>query len=571
MQYQFFPYIYFLAFSAVMTLFLAVFSASRLKASGQTAFGFWMLICSYWSICNAFELMGTKLPVKLFWANMQYAAYSLFPVCLFVLTLQLIGHMQRPKLLNIAFLIVIPLITTVLVWFDTTLGLVRYNFMLAQDGGFFYIKKSYGPWFWVHTIYTYGLFLLSFILLARSAVIQKNSLFRKQQGSLLLSIIILFIPNILFVLGVSPVRTFDITPVFFSVTGSLVLWSMFKYRFLDLIPVARETIFENMDAGIIITDISGIIIDINVRAQKMFDVSGSSVVGRTVKEMLPVLFPESIPDHAASAEIYLSGLPEKNGDGRYYERRCTPLTLRNGKNAAGWMFSVSDVTDLHAAQEKVFQQQQELAVSAEQQRVARDLHDNIGQILSFAGIQIQTIQHELEKGNAELAAEYLDKLKDVTDQSYADLRTYIFNLRQPAIQNVPFKKMLSDFASQVETAFHISCSLDLPEQIPHFFDSSEVKSHLFSLTKEAVNNCIKHANASKICIGISVSGICDIVYFIEDNGSGIAPQRLSGGSVHSSGIRIMEERALLTGGRLGITSAPGKGTRIEVVYNGEKE
>ena len=532
-------------------------------------FSIWMLVCSYWSVCNAFELMGTTLPVKLFWANMQYASYSFFPVCLFILIAQLTGLWSETKLQNVVLLIVIPIITTVLVWFDGKYGLVRYGFSLKKVGNFSVITKSYGPWFYVHSIYTYGFFFASLIILTRSVVRQKNSLYRKQQWLLLVGILVVFIPNIMYVTKISLIKSFDITPVFFCVTGMHVFIGMVKYRFLNLVPVAHEQVFEKMGEGIIVVSKDGKVLDSNSRARELFSLSEKDMAGMPVKQVVPVLFPNTVSDYEKSAVLCTDESLRLEGKVHYYERNCTPLTKSRSKKISGWIYSVNDITTLHLAQQQVFQQQQQLAISAEQQRVARDLHDNIGQILSFAGIQIQTIQRELEKGNADLAAQYLKKLKEVTDQSYAELRTYIFNLRQPALQNIPFEKMLSDFAEQISSNFHISCKLQLPEKIPSLFESAEVKSHLFSLTKEAANNCIKHACASQIIFGIQVNVDNNVLYYIQDNGKGIASYNSE--LTHSSGLRIMEERALLTGGRLSVTSEPESGTKITVIYDGERK
>jgi PAS domain S-box-containing protein len=537
--------------------------------NGQPMFSIWMLVCSYWSICNAFELMGTILPVKLFWANMQYASYSFFPVCLFILIAQLTGLWPETKLQNVVLLMIIPIITTVLVWFDEKYGLVRYGFSLKQVGSFSVITKSYGPWFYVHSIYTYGFFFASLIILSRSVVRQKNSLYRKQQWLLLVGILVVFIPNIMYVTKISLIKTFDITPVFFCVTGIQVFIGMVKYRFLNLVPVAHEQVFERMGEGIIVVSKDGKVLDSNSRARELFSLSEKDIAGMPVKKVVPVLFPNTVSDYEKSAVLCTDKDLCLEGKVHYYERNCTLLTKNSSKKISGWIYGVNDITTLHSTQQQVFQQQQQLAISAEQQRVARDLHDNIGQILSFAGIQIQTIQRELEKGNTELAAQYLKKLKEVTDQSYAELRTYIFNLRQPTLQNIPFEKMLSEFAEQISSNLHISCKLQLPEKIPSFFESAEVKSHLFSLTKEAANNCIKHACASEIIFGIQVNMDKNVLYYIQDNGKGIASYNSE--LTHSSGLRIMEERALLTGGRLSVTSEPESGTKITVIYDGERK
>ena len=579
MGYQFVPYVIFLFFSAGITLFLGFLSFCKFNVPGQTIFSLCMFLCTYWSVCNAFEVMGTTLQIKLFWADMQYAAYAVSPVCINVFVSQVTGYWREVKLRNIFFMLVIPAVTSVLVWFDKTLGLVRYGFILAGNGSFPFIRKSYGPWFWVHTSYTYGLFFFSVIMLCRRIAVQTKKLYKNQLRFLLLSITTIFIPNVLYITGISPVKNADLTPVFFFVTGSLISWSIFRYQFLNLIPVARETVFDNMGEGVIVTDREGRILDMNSRARKMFGLPVKIVPGSLVTDTVPSLFSVSsgesgsgtFPDSTDFSTLRPTVIRVEYTDGgstheKYLEKNCTPLTDKKGKKIMGRIYSVSDITEIHKTEEKLRRQQQELAVSEEQQRVARDLHDNIGQILSFTGIQIQTVQRELERGNRELAAEYLEKLRDVTDQAYAELRGYIFNLRQPYMQNVSFRELLSDLASHVRTSFPVDCTLLLPDTVPPFFDSAEVKSHLFSLTKEAVNNSLKHSGAGKITVGMECNGMT-AQFYIEDNGKGISGTDC--GTGRSSGIKIMEERALLTGGQLHIASSPGKGTRITVTYEGE--
>jgi signal transduction histidine kinase len=581
MGYQFVPYVSFLFFSAGITFFLGFFCFCKLDVPGQTVFSFCMFICTYWSVCNAFEIMGTTLTVKLFWANMQYAAYAFSPVGLTVLVSQLTGYWHEVKIRNILFMLIIPTITSVLVWFDNKTGLVRYDFFLIRNGSFSFIQKRYGPWFWVHTAHTYGIYLFSAGMLIRGIIIQTKKIYKYQFILLLLSASSIFIPNLLYISGRSPVKNIDITPSLFFITGSILALSMFRYWFLNLVPVARETVFENMGESVIVTDREGRILDINSRTRKIFGLTAKITPGSLITDTVPSLFPVSpggsvagtFPDGTDLSLLRPSVIRTQYTEGggiheKYLERNCTPLTNRKGKKIIGWIYSISDITDIHDAEEKLRQQQQELAVSEEQQRVARDLHDNIGQILSFSGIQIQTISRELERGNLTLASEYLAKLKVVTDQAYGELRGYIFNLRQPYMQSVSFKKLITDMVNHMSAVFPVTCSLILPETIPSFFDLPEIKSHLFSLTKEAVNNSLKHSKATKISIGIEFTDRA-VLYYIEDNGCGIMAHENNTKIRQTSGIKIMEERAMLTGGQLHIASSPGKGTRITVTYEGD--
>lgn len=572
MSYHFFPYIYFLALSAGITLSLAFFSMIRFKVSGQVVFSIWMLVCTFWATCNAFELMGNTLSVKLFWANMQYAAYAFFPVLFFVLALQLGGHrltwMKVLKPYALFLVMLVPCITTVLVWFDTRLGFVRYNFVLIPGSRFSFIKKSYGPWFYVHTIYSYVLYLCGAFILVQGILTSKSFVYKMQQLLLLIGTGILFVSNFLYIIGKSAYTSIDVTPSFFSITGIIVYYGITQFRFLDLVPVAREAIFENMGEGIIVTDKDGRILDVNSRMFKLFDMNVSQLQGYSAQKVFPGLFPDSFEpaptEVKRGASVLTIHYTDSNDNKLQYERTCTPV-LGTKREKMGFIFSVTDITDLYHAQQLLSLQQKELAVQQEQQRVARDLHDNIGQVLSFATVQIQTIQHELEKGNIELVQEYLDKLKQVTGDSYAELRRYIFNLRQVASENDSFKKTVTLFAKQIDISAPVICSVDFPPQLPSFFDSPEVKSHLLSLTKEAVNNSLKHAHAQHITIGLETLPEDAFVYYIKDDGDGISSNLLTQKTC-SSGLRIMQERAMLTGGTFNIESAPGAGTKISVTY-----
>ncbi|NLV36360.1 MAG: hypothetical protein GXY17_06770, partial [Clostridiaceae bacterium] len=213
MSYVYVPYIWPLIASSLITLFLGIYALlRRRKAKGVFSFILSMLVLTIWSVANALEMCGVDLPTKVFWANMQYIAYCYSPITLFVLCAEFSGLDNRQdERRKIHWLAILPTIILLLVWTDHLHGLVRYDVHMDYSGDFPVIAKEYGPAFFVHTLYSYFLNLSAFVLLIR-VVFFKRTVFRKQALSLLFGLILILLPNMVYVLGIIPSYQFDITP-----------------------------------------------------------------------------------------------------------------------------------------------------------------------------------------------------------------------------------------------------------------------------------------------------------------------------------------------------------------------
>ena len=558
MHFHFIPYSVLLFASSCAMLLLALYGIKQRELTGAKFFVASMFVGIIWVLGNSLEIMGTDLRTKLFWANLQYLSYAFAPEFWLFMVFQFSGHENWVRPRTILILSIIPVLTSVFVWLDPFLGLVRRNIVLSPGSSFSVIRKDYGPWFWVHFAHCYILNTFSLVLLF-GAIWRKNKTYHRQAIFLLIGLILIMLPNVLYITGLSAIRRFDISPVSSLFSALIIAWGIFRHYLFDLVPIAREQIFEKMSSGAIVTDPKKRILDINERAKRMFHVTDEKVIGKNVEEQIPVLFP---PNKDRYREILL----EEGSHTRYFEVTLSPLKDYR-ENLAGWLFLVNDITGLHYAQEQLLCQQRELAVVEEQHRVARDLHDNIGQILSFTGIQVQTIQREIQRNNIETATDYLQRLASVTDQTYNSLREYVFNLRSPKIKEIPFRTLLEKYVVEDFKNTDISLKIEIDPRVEPLLESAEKKNHLVSLTKEAINNSVKHSGASEIIIEAIVDQT-GYEYSIEDNGKGF-PKSFSENSSPTSGVKIMKERALLSGGEMRIFSSPGKGTRICVYYSEE--
>jgi hypothetical protein len=265
MNYQYIPCIWPLTVSAAVSLSLGIYAfKSRINAKGAVSFILSMIVVTIWSSGNALEMSSVVFSTKLFWANVQYFAYCFSPVTLLALCMEFTGYDRWIKNKRILWFTIIPTIIIILVWSDKFHGLVRFDMQMDYSGVFPVITKKYGPAFFVHATYSQFLNLFAWVLLIK-AVSSKNSVYKKQAAALLIGLTLIIIPNILYILGLSPVKRFDGTPLFFAPAGIIVAWGIFRYKLFDVIPVAWAQVIRTMEAGVMVLDLQNRVLEINPR------------------------------------------------------------------------------------------------------------------------------------------------------------------------------------------------------------------------------------------------------------------------------------------------------------------
>ena len=203
--------------------------------------------------------------------------------------------------------------------------------------------------------------------------------------------------------------------------------------------------------------------------------------------------------------------------------------------------------DINPQARKIILQQQELAVMDERGRMARDLHDNLGQILSFSNVQIQAIQQQVKKGNMQLADEYLQRLNDIIRNAHKDIREYVYNIRDNNQYNEDFLKLLQGLIGDFKKNSHIDITFTYPNNnhISELESTNKIgieeKIQLLNITKEALTNILKHAGANSINVIIVIENSIRLI--IEYDGRGYHVNQENTGS----GLSIMNEHAKMMG------------------------
>ena len=232
--------------------------------------------------------------------------------------------------------------------------------------------------------------------------------------------------------------------------------------------------------------------------------------------------------------------------------------------------SDSKIAELQAAQLHESQQREKLraqlfrsivgAQESERQRIARDLHDETGQSLTAIGMGLRGLANETDS-KKRLAT--LTQLQSLTSDSIRELQRIISDLRPAHLDDLGLSATLRWYASRVHelTSLHVRVDIDGDE--PTLDDA--VKITIFRITQEALNNVIKHAQATTVNVKIHYLQK-EVRIHVFDNGVGFEMKDVQNriGRI-SLGLAGMEERAALLGGGVTVSSRPGYGTEVEAV------
>jgi nitrate/nitrite-specific signal transduction histidine kinase len=200
---------------------------------------------------------------------------------------------------------------------------------------------------------------------------------------------------------------------------------------------------------------------------------------------------------------------------------------------------------------------EELAVLEERNRLARELHDSVTQSLYSVTLYAEAGRRLALAGDTERTVDYLYRLGDTGHQALKEMRLLLHKLRPLALQQEGLVSALRHRLDAVEGKVGVKHRLNVEGQIDL---SPGVEEALYHISQEALNNALKHAEATEIMVTLA-AGDDDIELLVADNGSGFDPHEVRPGGM---GLSTMRERAQRFGGELSVTSAPGQGTTVRV-------
>lgn len=211
-----------------------------------------------------------------------------------------------------------------------------------------------------------------------------------------------------------------------------------------------------------------------------------------------------------------------------------------------------------------FQESVELAAIRERQRISRDLHDAVTQTVYSATFMTQALPNAVDN-NPHLAKELIQRLQRHINGAHAELRTMLHELRPDSLIEADLKTLLTQLGHGMASRSDTICYVDIDNQIPMQLPSN-VKIMLYRIAQEALNNVTKHAKAQSVTLSLRPEQDL-IVLEIADDGRGFDDLNIPS---NCFGLRHMVERAQDIGAKIDIATQLGAGTRITVIWEGNK-
>jgi diguanylate cyclase (GGDEF)-like protein/PAS domain S-box-containing protein len=287
-------------------LFVALLIWQKRQVSDVVKPLFLLLIAlSWWDLTYAIFWTGLPGPTPYFWLDITYIGVLLVPSAFLAFSIHLseFQHWLKPSFF--AALAIEPVLIFILMWTDPWHNLFFGGNRVLNSS----VILEAGPIFWANIIYTNLLIVVGTVLLIYK-FISSSGIFRKQIGIILIGVAIPWISSLILVFGLNPLPNADNTPFSFSVAALAFAYAVFQFRFLEVVPIARDTVVENMQDGVFVLDHQNRLLDLNQAAKKLIGLNTPVKLGESITKFLekqPEIFKSFLNVDEVHQEIQIDG------------------------------------------------------------------------------------------------------------------------------------------------------------------------------------------------------------------------------------------------------------------------
>jgi serine phosphatase RsbU (regulator of sigma subunit)/PAS domain-containing protein len=320
-----------------------------------------------WTTFYALELSSRTVPTALVWSSLKYFGVLGLPPSLLAYAVEYTGRRGLSRR-ALALLCVEPVLVLIALAIPGARELIRVY--RPQDVAAAQLTHAPvagpGPLFWPHAIYNYGLTCFALgLVVVRLARIGRP--YRRSSWVVMAAALLPLVGNIAYNAGILGPDAMDPVPFLFTLVAVVLVWGFFRLRLLDLVPVARGLVLEQMVDAALVLDAYDRVVDANPAAARMLRVPSAGLVGHYLADLLPPVAPllehQSETGDPARWDARIPG----PGTGPDREVSVTVTTLVDRRAAAGRLVMLHDVTERQAAQRRLHD------LLAEQTRVADTL------------------------------------------------------------------------------------------------------------------------------------------------------------------------------------------------------
>jgi PAS domain S-box-containing protein len=358
-----------------------------------------------------------------------------------------------------------------------------------------------------------------------------------------------------------------------EVIGVVLVFRDVAERRQEQVATAEQAaLLELTQDSVFVIDMEGTILFWSRGAETTLGYSKSQAVGKISHELLRTEFPRPLAE--ITTDLMRMGhwegdLVSVAQDGRRIVV-ASRWALQWGKRdqAPRVLVINSDITERKRGEESLVLQREQLRALAERlqlvreedrKRVARDLHDQIGQILTAIKMDMTWMTRHLPESEGEVLARLRESIQSIND-GVKSVRTICSGLRPGVLDDLGLAAAIEWQASEFASRNGVPCQVSVPPVDLHL--DGDRATATFRIFQECLTNVTRHAQAKSVRIALSQEDE-NILLVVEDDGIGFCEQDLSS-TLGSLGLLGMKERAQFCGGDVQISSSPGNGTTVTI-------
>ncbi|MFC4873043.1 histidine kinase N-terminal 7TM domain-containing protein [Negadavirga shengliensis] len=510
-------------------LFLSLYAKSIKGGRVNKYFSWLMMACFIYSLGNALEMFAASLNWKIAFLKMEYLGAVFLGPLMLMLAIHYTGNekLVNRKSVSMIFLVSFSLLGLVLT--NPFHRLFYREFAVEFNGLIDHLVSRKGMLYWVHQTYTVLLLVISLWLLIRMAQEVPHSV-RRQVYMVLFGLCCPFIIYLWYLTGTIPYQL-DVIPFGFALAGIFIFLGLLKFKLFQIAPVAYKTLFDNMEDGVIVTDLEHNLITCNLSAKRFMAFGSAEMTLGNIREEWPEV-----------AELIISPL---DFDVREFHKiqqeylhwfLASKSVIKDNKdNVVGNIISLRDIT-----QEKNYrleiEKAREAAEKANQAKseflanMSHEIRTPLNGVIGFTELLTNTQLNEQQKRYANTALQsagaLLDLINDILDLAKIEAgktemdykKTNLYDLLQTVVEVLCFQAHQKG----------LELLLDIEEEVPEWVvvDRQKLKQILINL----LNNALKFTQKGEVILKVSRSEVEKgkeilLKFAIKDTGIGIEQEK----------------------------------------------
>ena len=366
-----------------------------------------MVAGGIWVVSFLLEMLSDSLESKLFWENTQFFCLSIIALLYFAFIIIFTG---RHKVMTSKYWLLLsiePVLSQIIIWTNNLHHWFRISAQIETFGLSFpgVLLNHYGWWFWFNAVYLLAFFLLDLVLLFIS-YFQTPHWSRNKLWFLILGVFIPWLANITTVPIWAVNQQNYLMIVSVAISLLIMAWGLLRTRILDILPIAREAILDQMSEAVIVIDSLGRVVELNQTARRHPSVKPGLWVGNSLTKLIPELSEIQFGDQFTTTfekEVCL----QADGKKLNFDLHISPLYDEN-KVVAGWLAIFHDISRqkneelrLREAEGLTHKALNESRRHTEELSILRKINESLNQATTLRAALIPALKAILEISNGE--------------------------------------------------------------------------------------------------------------------------------------------------------------------------